>query len=86
MPMAYLFGKKFVGPITPTILALREELYLVQCNEINWDKARITCAEVCSIYFLSSIKIIHFYCASPHYISGIYISVHINLFSNTIEI
>jgi hypothetical protein len=28
MAMAYLYGKKFVGPITETILALREELYI----------------------------------------------------------
>lgn len=46
MPMAYLYGKKFVGPITPTILAIREELYSVPYNEIDWNKARDTCAKV----------------------------------------
>ncbi|KAG2611613.1 hypothetical protein PVAP13_4KG365105 [Panicum virgatum] len=46
LPMAYLFGKKFVGPITPTILALRDELYSVPYNEIDWNKARDTCAKV----------------------------------------
>nr|VDC94822.1 unnamed protein product [Brassica oleracea] len=28
MPMSYLYGKRFVGPITPLIMQLREELYL----------------------------------------------------------
>jgi len=50
LPMAYLFGKKFVGPITPTILALRDELYSVPYNEIDWNKARDTCAKVDLIY------------------------------------
>ncbi|KAF8690424.1 hypothetical protein HU200_040776 [Digitaria exilis] len=50
LPMAYLFGKKFVGPITSTILALRDELYSVQYNEIDWKKARDTCAKVDLIY------------------------------------
>ncbi|KAM3189405.1 hypothetical protein ACQJBY_067984 [Aegilops geniculata] len=45
MPMSYLYGKKFVGPITPTIMAIREELYSVSYNEIDWNKARDTCAK-----------------------------------------
>lgn len=51
LPMAYLFGKKFVGPITSTILALRDELYSVPYNEIDWNKARDTCAKVRFYYF-----------------------------------
>ncbi|KAK8455497.1 hypothetical protein SEVIR_4G125700v4 [Setaria viridis] len=50
LPMAYLFGKKFVGPITPTILALRDELYGVPYNEVDWNKARDNCAKVDLIY------------------------------------
>ncbi|KAF8760459.1 hypothetical protein HU200_010081 [Digitaria exilis] len=50
LPMAYLFGKKFVGPITPTILALRDEIYNVPYYEIDWNRARDTCAEVDLIY------------------------------------
>lgn len=46
MPMAYLYGKKFVGAITPTILEIREELYSVPYNEINWKNARNNCAKV----------------------------------------
>ncbi|VAI73573.1 unnamed protein product [Triticum turgidum subsp. durum] len=45
MPMSYLYGKKFVGPITPTIVAIREELYSVSYSEIDWNKARDTCAK-----------------------------------------
>ncbi|KAM0830068.1 hypothetical protein ACQ4PT_066464 [Festuca glaucescens] len=46
MPMSYLYGKKFVGPITPTILAIREEVYSVPYHEIDWNKARDACAKV----------------------------------------
>ncbi|VAI68040.1 unnamed protein product [Triticum turgidum subsp. durum] len=45
MPMSYLYGKKFVGPITPTILAIREELYSIPYREVDWNKARDTCAK-----------------------------------------
>jgi hypothetical protein len=46
MPMSYLYGKKFVGPITPIILAIRKEVYSVPYHEIDWNKARDTCAKV----------------------------------------
>ncbi|XP_049397984.1 beta-amyrin synthase-like isoform X2 [Solanum stenotomum] len=45
MPMSYLYGKRFVGPITPLILLLREELYDQPYNEINWKKVRHLCAK-----------------------------------------
>ncbi|KAE8710897.1 Beta-amyrin synthase [Hibiscus syriacus] len=41
MPMSYLYGKRFIGPITPLIKQLREELYLQPYNEINWKKYAI---------------------------------------------
>mgnify|MGYP003702209205 CR=1 FL=1 len=47
MPMSYIYAKRFIGPITPTILALREELYDVPYNKINWNNARISCCKVC---------------------------------------
>ncbi|CAF1926178.1 hypothetical protein HID58_065063 [Brassica napus] len=37
---SYFYGKRFVGPITPLILELREELYLQSYEEINWNRAR----------------------------------------------
>ncbi|KAF3627661.1 hypothetical protein FXO37_29751 [Capsicum annuum] len=46
MSMSYLYGKRFVGPITPLILKLREELYDQPYNEINWKKVRHLCAKV----------------------------------------
>jgi hypothetical protein len=46
MSMAYLYGKKFVGPITTTILALRDDLYNTAYEKVNWDKARHSCAKV----------------------------------------
>jgi len=49
LPMAYLYGKKFVGPITPTILALREEIYDTPYGEIGWSDAANKCAKVSHI-------------------------------------
>ncbi|GLT54381.1 hypothetical protein SLA2020_275840 [Shorea laevis] len=45
LPMSYLYGKRFVGPITPLILQLREELYTQPYNQVNWKKARHLCAK-----------------------------------------
>ncbi|CAN6573734.1 unnamed protein product [Malus baccata var. baccata] len=45
MPMSYLYGKRFVGPITPLILQLREELYAQPYDEINWKGVRHHCAK-----------------------------------------
>ncbi|XP_038716830.1 beta-amyrin synthase-like [Tripterygium wilfordii] len=45
MPMSYLYGKRFVGAITPLILQLREELYIEPYNEINWKRIRHFCAK-----------------------------------------
>ncbi|XVF24704.1 hypothetical protein REPUB_Repub13aG0150400 [Reevesia pubescens] len=45
MPMSYLYGSKFVGPITPLISQLREELHIEPYNEINWSKKRHLCAK-----------------------------------------
>lgn len=45
LPMAYLYGKKFVGPITPTILALRKEIYDEPYHKIDWGQSRNACAK-----------------------------------------
>nr|K7NBZ9.1 RecName: Full=Cucurbitadienol synthase; Short=SgCbQ [Siraitia grosvenorii]AEM42982.1 cucurbitadienol synthase [Siraitia grosvenorii]AUC64917.1 cucurbitadienol synthase [Siraitia grosvenorii]WCF76099.1 oxidosqualene cyclase [synthetic construct] len=45
LPMSYLYGKRFVGPITPIVLSLRKELYAVPYHEIDWNKSRNTCAK-----------------------------------------
>ncbi|XP_062078523.1 beta-amyrin synthase-like isoform X2 [Humulus lupulus] len=38
LPMSYLYGKRFIGPITPLILQLREEIFTQPYDEINWKK------------------------------------------------
>lgn len=45
MPMSYLYGKRFVGRITGLVQSLREELYIEPYREINWNKARNSCAK-----------------------------------------
>ncbi|XP_057980689.1 lupeol synthase-like [Malania oleifera] len=45
MPMSYLYGKRFVGPITGLVQSLRQELYTEPYSKINWNKARNTCAK-----------------------------------------
>ncbi|XP_038897606.1 cycloartenol synthase [Benincasa hispida] len=45
LPMCYLYGKRFVGPITPIIRSLRKELYLVPYHEVDWNVARNQCAK-----------------------------------------
>uniref|UniRef100_A0ACD5V7E5 Uncharacterized protein n=1 Tax=Avena sativa TaxID=4498 RepID=A0ACD5V7E5_AVESA len=44
-PMSYIYGKRFVGPITSTVLNLRKELYKVPYDEIDWYKVRNQCAK-----------------------------------------
>ncbi|XP_065619097.1 lupeol synthase-like [Quercus suber] len=45
MPMSYLYGKRFVGPITGLIQSIRQELYNEPYHQINWNKARSTIAK-----------------------------------------
>ncbi|KAG5227873.1 multifunctional triterpene synthase [Salix suchowensis] len=45
LPMAYLYGKKFVGPITPLILQIREEIYNEPYEKLNWRSVRHLCAK-----------------------------------------
>ncbi|KAK0597923.1 hypothetical protein LWI29_029945 [Acer saccharum] len=45
LPLSYLYGKRFVGPITPLIQQLREELHTQPYNQINWRKVRHLCAK-----------------------------------------
>nr|UTU07506.1 oxidosqualene cyclase 2 [Ailanthus altissimus] len=45
MPLSYLYGKRFVGPITPLIQQLRNELHTQPYKEINWRKVRHLCAK-----------------------------------------
>ena len=40
MPMSYIYGRRFSGPITPLIEELREELVLEPYAEVDWSAAR----------------------------------------------
>ncbi|KAI3694343.1 hypothetical protein L1987_77307 [Smallanthus sonchifolius] len=56
MPMSYLYGRRFVGPITSLVLQLREELYTQPYDEINWKSSRHLCAKDLmwdSLYFFT---------------------------------
>ncbi|KVH89383.1 Prenyltransferase/squalene oxidase [Cynara cardunculus var. scolymus] len=43
MPMSYLYGRKFHGPITDLVLQLRQEIHPIPYDEINWNKQRHNC-------------------------------------------
>ncbi|KAK3121299.1 hypothetical protein QOZ80_8BG0650330 [Eleusine coracana subsp. coracana] len=45
IPMCYLYGKKFVGPITRLVVSLREELHMHPYKKIDWNQARKLCAK-----------------------------------------
>ncbi|KAI6689556.1 hypothetical protein NL676_026384 [Syzygium grande] len=45
MPMSYLYGKRFVGPITPLVQQLREELHTQPYDTICWREVRLLCAQ-----------------------------------------
>ncbi|KAJ6935151.1 beta-amyrin synthase-like [Populus alba x Populus x berolinensis] len=45
IPLAYLYGKKFVAPITDLVILLREELYIQPYGEVDWTKARNSCSK-----------------------------------------
>ncbi|XP_038711569.1 beta-amyrin synthase-like isoform X1 [Tripterygium wilfordii] len=45
MPMSYLYGRRFVAPITPLILQLQEEIYTQSYGEIVWKNMRHLCAK-----------------------------------------
>ncbi|XP_021744147.1 lupeol synthase-like isoform X1 [Chenopodium quinoa] len=45
MPVSYMYGRRFVGPITELIQSLRTEIYPHPYHEINWNKARNSCAK-----------------------------------------
>uniref|UniRef100_A0A804PRL3 Squalene cyclase N-terminal domain-containing protein n=1 Tax=Zea mays TaxID=4577 RepID=A0A804PRL3_MAIZE len=49
LPMSYIYGRRFVGPITPLVMELRKELYTDAYDEIDWNKARTECAKALSM-------------------------------------
>ncbi|CAI9787998.1 unnamed protein product [Fraxinus pennsylvanica] len=45
MPMSYLYGKRYHGPLTDLVLSLRQEIYVKPYNQIEWNKARHDCCK-----------------------------------------
>lgn len=45
LPMAYVYGKRGTGPITPLVQSLREELFITDYQTIDWNRARNECAK-----------------------------------------
>ncbi|XP_058208104.1 dammarenediol II synthase-like [Rhododendron vialii] len=45
MPMSYLYGKKYHGPITDLVKALRQEIHTKPYEEICWNKTRHDCCK-----------------------------------------
>ncbi|KAJ4879374.1 Amyrin synthase LUP2 [Raphanus sativus] len=54
--MSYFYGKRFVGPVTPLVFQLREELYVQAYEDINWNSARHLCAKEDMYYPHPSIQ------------------------------
>ncbi|KAI3710000.1 hypothetical protein L2E82_39773 [Cichorium intybus] len=56
MPMSYLYGKRFHGPITDIIVQLRQEIYPIPYDEINWNRQRHNCCKEDLFYPHSTIQ------------------------------
>ncbi|KAL7133801.1 hypothetical protein ABFS83_12G164500 [Erythranthe nasuta] len=50
LPMSYLYGKRFIGPISGVVLSLRKELYNQAYHQIDWNLARNQCSKE-DLYF-----------------------------------
>ncbi|GKC00084.1 dammarenediol II synthase-like protein, partial [Tanacetum coccineum] len=56
MPMSYLYGRKFHGPITDLVLQLRQEIHPIPYHEINWNKQRHNCCKEDLYYPHSTVQ------------------------------
>ncbi|KAL2484213.1 Amyrin synthase LUP2 [Forsythia ovata] len=45
MPMSYLYGRKYHGLFTDLVLSLRQEIYVEQYDQINWNNTRNNCCK-----------------------------------------
>lgn len=50
LPMAYIYGSRFVGPITPLVKELRRELFCEPWETINWPSIRSYVAPI-DVYY-----------------------------------
>ncbi|KAK1420353.1 hypothetical protein QVD17_21881 [Tagetes erecta] len=67
MPMSYLYGRKFHGPITDLVMQIRQEIYPAPYHEINWNKQRHNCCKE-DLYYPHS-KVQDLLWDSLHYLS-----------------
>ncbi|KAJ9565776.1 hypothetical protein OSB04_001742 [Centaurea solstitialis] len=67
MPMSYLYGRRFHGPITNLVLELRQEIYPIPYDEINWNKQRHNCCKEDLFYPHTTIQDLLW--DSLHYVS-----------------
>ncbi|XP_027357963.1 cycloartenol synthase-like [Abrus precatorius] len=45
LPMSFLYGRRFVGPINAIVLSLRRELYTLPYHILDWNQATNLCAK-----------------------------------------
>ncbi|XP_019183067.1 PREDICTED: dammarenediol II synthase-like [Ipomoea nil] len=45
MPMSYLYAKRYRGPLTDVVLALRNEIHVKSYEQIDWNQARMACCK-----------------------------------------
>lgn len=50
LPMSYFYATKFVGPITPLVEQLRQEIYNEPYDQIKWSQVRHHCAPVSLLF------------------------------------
>ncbi|MFN8286486.1 MAG: terpene cyclase/mutase family protein [Chitinophagales bacterium] len=74
LPMAYCYGLKVTGAITPLVKELRKELYTTPYEQIDWKEARNKCAEP-DLYWPQKplLKFLNFF-------TNTYEKIHINYF------
>nr|AHF22084.1 OSC2 [Artemisia annua] len=56
MPMSYLYGRKYHGPITDLVLQLRQEIHPIPYHKINWNKQRHNCCKEDLYYPHSTVQ------------------------------
>ncbi|KAK1422786.1 hypothetical protein QVD17_18073 [Tagetes erecta] len=67
MPMSYLYGRKYHGPITDLITQIRQEIHTIPYDEINWNKQRHNCCK--EDLYVSHSKVQDLLWDSLHYLS-----------------
>ncbi|CAL5346325.1 unnamed protein product [Camellia sinensis] len=67
MPMSYLYGRKYHGPITDLVKSLRRKIHTKPYEEMDWNKARHDCCKEDIYYHHTFIQ--DLFWDSLHYLS-----------------